>query len=54
MGRYKARPSFREFVLLEPLAPTCGVGPLVTDLIERLEFIYQELGSVSTTIPRNA
>ena len=50
MGHYKARHFLAVLVLLGLPALTCGVGPVVLDLIERVEFIEQELGLAPTTI----
>ena len=45
MGQYKARHFLAVLALLGLPALTCGVGPVVLDLIERVEFIEDVLFS---------
>ena len=52
MGRYRARHFLAVTVLLGLPAFTYGVGPVILDLIERVELIGREPGLVSTTVPR--
>ena len=50
MSRYKARHFLALFVLLSLPALTCGVGPVVQDLIDRVEALEAETAGLDAKV----